>query len=236
MLICLWSGPRNVSTALMYSFAQRTDTQVVDEPLYGHYLTVSGADHPAAYEVMDAMNCDGDAVMRDLLAKPQAAPIGFAKHMAHHLVALDEAFLAHTTNVLLIRNPQDMLPSLTIQLPHANQKDTGLGRQLALLQQLQRLGQTPPVLDAKLLLDNPQGVLTILCERLGIAFDPAMLSWAPGARPEDGVWAPHWYQNVHRSTGFGSYTEKGPISSHLRPLLDECRPYYEQLFEHAIRG
>lgn len=236
MLICLWSGPRNVSTALMYSFAQRSDTLVVDEPLYGHYLRVSDADHPAAREVMAAMRCDGDAVMREMQHHIDAPGICFAKHMAHHLVDLDEGFLAQTVNVLLIRNPRDMLPSLTIQLPHATERDTGLGRQLKLLQQLSRLGQRPVVLDAQQLLADPEQVLRKLCRQLGIAFEASMLAWPAGARPEDGVWAPHWYANVHKSTGFGAYHEKSDIASRLQPLLNECTPIYEQLFEHAIRA
>lgn len=235
MLICLWSGPRNVSTALMYSFAQRKDVTVVDEPLYGHYLKASGADHPAANDVMRSMDCNGDAVMQDLLDRSTGNGIWFAKHMAHHLMALDETFLARTTNVLLLRNPRDMLPSLNIQLPNPTLRDTGLKRQWQLFEQLTSLGQTPAVLDAQQLLADPRSVLRQLCAHIGIEFESAMLQWPAGPREEDGVWAPHWYHNVHKSTGFGDYHEKHHIDPKLKPLLDRCAPYYDKLLEQAIR-
>lgn len=133
--VCLWSGPRNVSTALMYSFAQRSGTIVVDEPLYGHYLKVSGAEHPGRDDVMADIDGDGDAVMRDLMANdpPPGRDLTFIKQMAHHLVEMDRAFLAKTENVFLIRDPRQKLPSLTIQLPDASLADTGLATQWQLL-------------------------------------------------------------------------------------------------------
>lgn len=236
--ICLWSGPRNVSTALMYSFAQRDDMRVVDEPLYGHYLRVTGADHPGAADVMAAMDCDGDAVMRGLLEQ-QAADASkrlFIKHMAHHLVDLDPGFLEHTCNVFLIRDPREMLPSLVIQVPRAQLADTGLRRQWQLYAELRESGQRPAILDSRELLLDPEGVLRGFCDYLGHPFTPAMLEWPPGPRPEDGVWAPHWYHAVHQSTGFAPYRAKTAFPEHLEPLLAECRPWYDRLFEHAIRA
>ena len=234
--ICLWSGPRNVSTALMYSFAQRGDTRVIDEPLYGHYLRVSGADHPGRDEVLAAMNCDGEAVMRDLLDSQARSPDVrlFLKHMAHHLVDIEPGFLRHTCNVFLVRDPREMLPSLTIQLPHAQLADTGLKRQWQLYEQLREIGQDPVVLDSRELLLDPAGVLAQLCERLALPFDDRMLRWEKGPIPEDGVWAPHWYHAVHESTGFAPYRAKRDFPATLEPLLDECRPWYEKLFEHAL--
>ena len=234
--IALWSGPRNVSTALMYSFAQRPDTRVVDEPLYGHYLVVSGATHPGRDDVIRAMDCDGAAVARRLATAPVDAPVLFMKHMAHHLVGLDDAFLDAFDNVLLIRDPFDMLPSLTIQVPDATLADTGLARQADLFASLERRGRAPAVLDSRELLLDPRGVLSTLCTRLGIDFEPAMLEWPRGPRPEDGVWAPHWYHAVHDSTGFAPYRPKTTFPDRLRPLLDACRPHYELLHEHAIRA
>ena len=235
--ICLWSGPRNVSTALMYSFAERPDIKVVDEPLYGHYLRVTGARHPGAEDVLNAMNCDGDAVMEALLADAgRGARRLFLKHMAHHLVDLDLGFLERTSNVFLIRDPREMLPSLTIQIPHATLADTGLRRQWELFESLSRDGHSPVVVDSKELLLDPPVVLEKLCRHVGLDFDAAMLSWPPGPRPEDGVWAPHWYHAVHQSTGFAQYRPKGEISDHLRPLLDECRPWYDKLYSHALRA
>ena len=236
--ICLWSGPRNVSTALMYSFAQNEHVAVIDEPLYGHYLRVTGAEHPGRNEVIAAMNCDGDSVMRELLLRQAQDPEPrlFIKHMAHHLVEIDLGFLRETCNIFLIRDPRDMLPSLSIQLPEPRLADTGLRRQWELYSGLLEAGQCPAILDSRELLTNPRNVLSTLCEHIGLPFTPAMLSWEAGPRPEDGVWAPHWYDAVHQSTGFASYRAKTDFPDRLKPLFDECQPWYEKLFEHAIRA
>ena len=233
--VCLWSGPRNVSTALMYSFAQRPDTAVVDEPLYGHYLVTSGADHPGRDDVIAAMNCDGDAVIEDLFQRPAETAVLFAKQMAHHLAGIDRARLTEFRNLLLIRDPQEMLPSLTIQLPDAGLRDTGLATQWEFYTWLADRGEPPIVIDSRELLLDPPGILRQVCEGIGIAFDETMLSWPAGARPEDGVWAPHWYDAVHRSTGFMAYRAKSGFPDALRPLLDECRPYYDRLYAQALR-
>ena len=234
--ICLWSGPRNVSTALMYSFAQRSDTRVVNEPLYGHYLRISNAEHPGKDEVMRSMNCDGNAVMRELLASAGTKPVLFMKHMAHHLVEIDRKFLSETANVFLIRDPREMLPSLTIQLPDASLADTGLAVQSALLAELQDSGADPAVIDSRQLLLDPEGVLMALCEHLGIGFETRMLSWPKGPIAEDGVWARHWYHSVHKSTGFSPYVAKNDFPQELTGLLEVCTPHYKQLFSHAIRA
>ncbi|NND53476.1 MAG: sulfotransferase family protein [Gammaproteobacteria bacterium] len=236
--ICLWSGPRNVSTALMYSFAQRDDMRVIDEPLYGHYLRISGANHPGRDAIMASMNCDGNAVMQDLLTrqKTHASPRLFLKHMAHHLLDLDLGFLSRTSNVFLIRDPRDMLPSLAVQIPNAQLADTGLKRQSELYDDLAAAGQAPMVLDSRALLMDPAGVLCRLCSHLGIPFDSRMLRWRAGPRPEDGIWAPHWYDVVHRSTGFAPYRQKGSFPKRLKPLLAECQPWYERLMRHALRA
>ena len=236
--ICLWSGPRNVSTALMYSFAERDDVRVIDEPLYGHYLSVSGAEHPGGDDVVAAMNCDGNAVMQDLLEQQRRDPDRrlFMKHMAHHLVDIDRSFLAGTANVFLVRDPREMLPSLTIQVPHASLADTGLRTQWELYEQLVDLGQQPAVLDSRELLLDPPGVLRQLTDHLGLPFTEAMLRWEPGPRPEDGVWAPHWYHAVHKSTGFAPYAPKSGFPDHLLDLLAECEPWYERLYERALRA
>lgn len=236
--ICLWSGPRNVSTALMYSFAQLAGIRVVDEPLYGHYLRVSGADHPGRDDVIAAMNCDGDLVMQQLLEQQRRDPSRrlFLKHMAHHLVGIDTSFLAHTTNVLLVRDPREMLPSLTIQLPGAGLEDTGLKRQWQLFDELRVSGSAPVVVDSRELLLDPAVVLTELCRRIGVAYSDDMLSWPAGPRREDGVWAPHWYDAVHSSRGFHRYRPKGVFPARLQALLDECEPWYQRLYEHALRA
>ncbi|MBX3015094.1 MAG: hypothetical protein KF832_26485 [Caldilineaceae bacterium] len=235
--INLWSGPRNVSTALMYSFAQRPDTWVVDEPLYAHYLRVADADHPGKAEVIGSMEADGEKVVQELILGPCTRPVLFLKQMAHHLVELRRDFLAETVNVLLIRDPVQMLPSLGQTLTNPILRDTGLATQAALYQQLLDLGQQPPVLEAKELLLHPRQVLQQLCDQIGIPFDEKMLTWRAGARPEDGVWAQYWYQNVHKSTGFETYRAKHePFPPRLLPLLAECKPHYELLAAKALRG
>jgi hypothetical protein len=219
----------------MYSFAQRDDTRVVDEPLYGHYLRVSSAPHPGADEVMAQMETDGDRVVRERIMAPCDRPVLFLKQMAHHLVELDRGFLAQTANVLLIRDPVEMLPSLAQNLAQPTLRDTGLAMQSALFAELVTLRQSPPVLDARELLLDPPSVLATLCDQLGIPFQQAMLHWPPGPRSEDGVWAKHWYHAVHQSTGFQPYQAKqAPFPPALQPLLSECRPHYKALARHAI--
>ncbi len=236
--ICLWSGPRNVSTALMYSFAQLPGVRVVDEPLYGHYLRVSGADHPGRQDVIASMDCDGDRVMQALM-RDQSSNAGtrlFIKHMAHHLLELDLGFLTATSNIFLIRDPRDMLPSLTIQLPNAALADTGLQRQWEVYCELADAGLPAAILDSRELLLDPGSVLRTLCAHLDIEFDEGMLSWEAGPREEDGVWAPHWYHAVHQSTGFAPYKPKRDFPAGLQTLLDECLPWYNLLYAHAIRA
>ncbi|MBE7554779.1 MAG: sulfotransferase family protein [Anaerolineales bacterium] len=236
--ICLWSGPRNISTALMYSFAQRNDTTVVDEPLYAHYLSTTEAHtyHPGAADVIAVQENDGVKVVRDVILGDYPTPLVFFKHMTHHLVNLDWSFLDQTINILLTRDPRDMLPSYAKNVEQPTLRDTDYADHLKLLDYLRSRGQTPPVLDAKQVLLNPRGVLTRLCVQIGIPFEEAMLSWKAGARPEDGVWAKYWYHAVHQSTGFQPYQPKTtPFPEHLQPLLAECQPYYEQLAALAIQ-
>lgn len=235
--ICLWSGPRNVSTALMYAFAQREDTVVIDEPLYGHYLHVSRAPHPGAEEVLNAMETNGEKVVREVILGQYDKPVVFMKQMAHHLIGLERDFLQYTVNVLLIRDPEEMLPSLAKQIPHPTLTDTALAIQAELYDELKEMEQSPPVLDARELLLNPPGVLRELCRRIDIPFQESMLHWQPGARPEDGVWAKYWYHNLHKSSGFQPYRKKtDPFPEHLRPLLRECQPYYRALYRHALKA
>lgn len=233
--VSVWSGPRNVSTALMYSFRGRSDTTVVDEPLYGHYLKVTDAPHPGKDEVLAAMETDGERAVRDILLGDYATEVVMFKNMAHHLVGLDRGFLTRLTNVLLTRDPEEMLPSLAEQLPAPTLRDTGLQEQLEILEAVLASGQTPVVIDAKRLLQDPEAVLRKLCCRLGLEFDPAMLSWPVGPKPEDGVWAKSWYASVHASSAFALYRPKiAPFPDHLKPLLEACAPLYATLEMHAL--
>jgi hypothetical protein len=236
--INLWSGPRNVSTALMYSFAQRLDTRVVDEPLYAHYLRVSGADHPGREDVLRTLDQDGERVVREVILGDTDGEVLFFKQMAHHLVELDRSFLARCANVLLTRDPRDMVPSLARNLAQPTQRDTGYRMLVELREELRGMGQEPPVLDARELLLDPRSVLSELCRRLGLRFEEAMLSWEAGGRPEDGLWAPYWYENLHRSTGFEPYRQstRTTVAEGVRSLIDECIPYYEHLLETAIEA
>jgi hypothetical protein len=223
----------------MYSFAQRSDTRVVDEPLYAHYLARSPARayHPGAEAVLASQQRDGAAVVRDVILGPCDRPVLFLKQMTHHLVDLDLDFLHHTTNVLLTRDPREMLPSYAQQVETPTLSDTGYPQSVALLDHLESIGHRPAVLDARALLLDPESVLEQLCRRLGLAFDAAMLRWPAGPRPEDGVWAEYWYDNVHRSTGFAPYRPRGqPLPAPLEPLLAACAPLYERLVGKALRG
>lgn len=234
--ISLWSGPRNVSTALMYSFRQRPDTSVVDEPLYAHYLKRSGAAHPGRDEVLAAQDHNGESVVREVILGPVPTEVLFIKNMAHHLGGVDWSFLVELDNVILTRDPSEMLPSLNQQLSEPDLEGTGLPMQVALLDAILDEGADPIVLDARLLLTDPGSVLTGLCERVGMEFDEAMLSWQPGPVPEDGVWAPHWYDNVHRSSGFSAYRPKQvEVGESLQPLLAQALPLYERLTAYAIQ-
>ena len=234
--INLWSGPRNISTATMYAFAQRVDTRVFDEPLYAHYLNKTSADkyHPGAEEILANMENDGSKVVKMMLGDHDR-PIVFFKQMTHHLVALDWFFIDEMTNLILTRDPREMLPSYAQQVKTPSMIDVGYAAHLELINYLQKIGQEIIVLDAKKVLENPEDIFNRLSEKINIPFDPAMLSWPAGPRPEDGVWAKHWYKNVHKSTGFGKYKKKtDPFPEKLKPLLAQCQPIYEQLQDWVL--
>jgi len=231
--INLWSGPRNISTATMYAFAQRTDTCVYDEPLYAHYLRNTSADayHPGAAEILADMENDGAKVI-EMIQGNHPRPIAFFKQMTHHLVDLDWSFMDQMINLILTRDPVDMLPSYAQQVATPTMTDVGYTAHLQLIEYLKKKGQEIIVLDSKNVLKNPRNVLTQLCEKINIPFDPAMLSWPAGPRPEDGIWSKYWYKSVHQSTGFAPYQKKtDPFPEKLRPLLADCQPIYEQLLE-----
>lgn len=225
----------------MYAFAQRSDTHVIDEPLYAHYLHTkygahgSDSTHPATTAVMASMSTDSAEVIEHVILGPCEKPVLFMKQMAHHLIDIDRYFLEQTLNVLLIRDPREMLPSLAKVIGPPTLADTGFKIQHDLLTDLRAAGQSPPILDARLLLENPLSVLSQLCERLGLPFERSMLSWEAGGNPADGVWAPYWYQNVHRSTGFAPYRPKSePFPAELEAVFAECSEYYEVLYQDAI--
>lgn len=219
----------------MYSFAQRDDTQVYDEPLYAHYLRHSGAQayHPGAEAILVSQQNDGVKVVTAMLSD-QSKPVLFFKNMAHHLRELDRSFVQKMVNVLLTRDPREMLPSFARVVDTPTLDDVGYKVLADLADELRRRQLPTVVLEARAVLTNPEKELRRLCALADIPFDPAMLYWSAGKRPEDGVWAKYWYKSVHRSTGFQKYRPKTePFPKKLRPLLDECMPYYERLRELA---
>ena len=226
-----------MSTALMYSFAQRDDTKVVDEPLYGHYLLVTGVKHPGRKEIMDEVNCDGKLVMDDLLKinDLDGKDVLFLKQMTKHLVGINHDFLPKFKNVFLIRNPKDMLSSLAVNIPIPNLSDTGLDLQWKVYKNMKSLGNKPIVVDSRELLMNPENILKQLCSHLNLEFVDSMLSWPAEPRKEDGIWAKYWYQSLHKSTGFQSYQAKSNFPVELKQVLSECLPYYEKLLSEAIQ-
>ncbi|MDB5721273.1 MAG: Branched-chain amino acid aminotransferase [Alphaproteobacteria bacterium] len=235
----MWSGPRNLSTAMMRSFGNRSDTFVSDEPFYGAYLRDSGAPHPMREEVMAAMDCGWESVARTLSGPcPGGQAIWYQKHMSHHMigpVGFDD--LAGFTHAFLIREPARMIASYLRARESAAFEDLGLDRQADIFaREADRLGRAPPVVDAADLLSAPEPVLASLCGALGIPYDAAMLAWPAGRRSTDGIWASHWYAGVDASTGFGP-PETGSVTldSAAARLADRCRPYYERLAAHRLR-
>lgn len=230
-----WSGPRNVSTALMYSFRQRADTTVVDEPLYAHYLSLSERGHAMQQEVMASQSTDANEVIQQVVLGPCHTPVLFVKQMAHHLQGVDLAFLSETSNVLLTREPRQMLASLELRLPDCNLADTGLTEQVQLVDAIVAAGGRPVVVDSRSLLSNPTEVIAAICDGLGVGFDDAMLSWPAGPKPEDGVWAPHWYEGVHGSTGFAPYVATSTVlSDRLERVAEQAAPLYGRILEFAV--
>ncbi|MFQ5553994.1 MAG: sulfotransferase family protein [Acidimicrobiia bacterium] len=237
--IHLISGPRNISTALMYSFRSRADTTVFDEPLYGHYLRVTGVEHPGREEILASVETNGETAIREIILGPCPTPVVFLKSMGHHTLGLglDLSFLDDVTNVFLIREPEEMLTSLIKNLPEATPDMTGLPQQVELLDRIVAAGGDPVVLDSGEVLRAPEAVLRGLCERVGIVWDPAMLSWSRGAKPEDGVWAPTWYRRLHDTTGFEPHRPNDEtVPDHLLDVLEECRAHYRRLAPLAIRA
>jgi hypothetical protein len=237
MVIHLISGPRNISTALMYSFASRPDTRVADEPFYASYLhRFPEVDHPGREEVLTAQPTQPQQVVSLLRQKAAAAKHLFVKNMGHHLIGVEPAFMLGFTNVFLIRHPEPLIASLAQIIPEPVLRDVALARQAELFHYLTaHTGSTPVVIDSETVLANPPRALERLCSALDMAYTPAMLSWPRGAIFDPVPWARWWYQNVMNSTGFEKQpTSTRPFPERLRPLLEEALPYYHSLKKHAI--
>ena len=238
--IAMWSGPRNISTAMMRAWENRPDTVVVDEPLYAYYLKTTGVDHPGRDEIVAHDENDWRAVAGFLTGPiPGGAQVFFQKHMAHHLLPeVDRMWIWDLEHAFLLRDPREMLLSLAKITPSPSVEDTGLPQQVELFEEvLARTGTTPPVLDARDVLENPRGLMSRLCDALGVTFLPEMLSWPAGPRDSDGVWARHWYDGVERTTGFRSWRPRtGELTPELAAVCEACLPYYKQLHEHRLRA
>lgn len=239
--VAMWSGPRNISTAMMRSWESRGDCAVTDEPLYGVYLRARPeVAHPGRDEVIAAMESDWRAIARTLTGEiPGGKPIWYQKHMAHHLVGgigREWVLGGALVNCFLIREPREVLVSLAKVMPNPGLRDTGLPQQVELFEaERARTGRVPPLVDARDVLEDPRGTLAALCAAVGVAFDARMLQWAPGPRPTDGVWARHWYANVEASTGFEPYRERAePLPEGLEPVLREARGLYERMHRHRL--
>jgi len=237
--IAMWSGPRNISTAMMRSFGNRPDCAVVDEPFYAAYLAATGLDHPMRDEVLASQPTDWRTVA-EALATAEPAPVLYQKHMTHHM--LTEFGLDWTgacRNAFLIREPEAVLASYVKKRAEVALEDIGVVRQRELFErEADRLGHAPPVIEGIDVLADPRAALTALCAALAIPFDEAMLRWPAGRRASDGVWAPAWYEAVERSTGFAGPERPAtePLPDELRRIADAARPHYEALARFKITG
>lgn len=238
--IAMWSGPRNISTAMMRAWENRPDCAVTDEPLYAVYLAATGLDHPARDEVIAAGDADWRRVAQALTIGPvpDRKPIWYQKHMTHHLLpGMELGWVRALTNVFLIRDPAEVVESYLKSRATVTPEDIGLLQQAALYDEVSRHAATPPiVIDADDFLRDPQAHLRALCAALGIDFSERMLHWPAGARASDGVWAPHWYAAVWRSTGFEPWRARQPrLDAAASAVAGACRPAYERLRALRLR-
>ena len=235
-ILAMWSGPRNISTAMMYSFGNRTDCEAWDEPFYGFALKAQGHDHPMRDEIIAAMECDWDKLVTKCTT-PSTKPLLYQKHMTHHMLpGFDRNFVLKLTNAFLIRDPVHVLASYAQKWTDVDLRAIGFIGQAAIFDMVaNHLGHAPPVIDADDVLADPKSVLAKLCEACGITFDDAMLHWPKGPKHFDGVWAPHWYNAAWASEGFAKPVAKSvQLPSHLQAIADQATPYYEKLKQHRI--
>jgi hypothetical protein len=238
--VAMWSGPRNISTAMMRSWENRPDTQVVDEPFYACYLKRTGIVHPMQDEVLASQSSSWQQVISDVLQSPLGddVSIQYQKHMTQHMVTeIDPVWFRSLSHAFLIRHPAEVVASYGVKRKSVTADDVGFKLQNEIFQMAVDAGfESIPVIDSKDVLANPQEMLSKLCTALGLSFDKEMLAWPAGQRDSDGVWASHWYQNVEKSTGFGPYKEKHiELNVGQQKVVNECMPFYEYMYEQRLR-
>lgn len=239
--IAMWSGPRNISTAMMRSWGQRADTFVVDEPFYAFYLKRTSKPHPGAAEVIANGETDWRAVVDNLIhpcpGLERVSSVFYQKQMTHHLLPeIDREWLGAVTSCFLIRDPREVILSYLKRNGDPEAEDLGFPQQAAIFDWVRARGAaTPPVIDARDVLQNPERILRLLCRSLGVEFEAAMLSWPPGLRDSDGVWGKYWYGEVLKSTSFRPYEEKPvPMPERLAKVYEKCRESYERLYKYRL--
>ncbi len=239
MRIAMWSGPRNISTAMMRAWENRSDCMVWDEPLYGYYLHKTGIPHPGAAEIIAEQGIDWRAIVDHCrLDSLGQAPVFYQKHMTLHLLPeINKQWLSSLENCFLIREPAAVIASYAAVRSDVTLDDIGFWQQLELFDYVADItGKLPIVIDSREFLLNPEAMLRKICDRLNIGFDTNMLKWPQGRRDSDGVWARYWYGSVWNSSGFSQYVEKPlNLSARDRMIADQAQPYYEKLYKHRLK-
>jgi hypothetical protein len=235
----MWSGPRNISTAMMRAWGNRADTAVIDEPFYAYYLKRTGKKHPDASEIIAGGETDWRKIVASLRTEsiPSGKRIFFQKQMTHHLLPeVDREWVVDLTNCFLIRDPREVFLSYIKKNPEPELEDLGFVQQSEIFEFMRaRTNSIPPIVDARDVLEHPERTLRLLCDAVGVEFDKAMLSWPPGLRDSDGIWAKYWYQDVARSTSFQPYkSREGNVPARLRTMYGQCRECYERLYQHRL--
>jgi Sulfotransferase domain len=238
--IAMWSGPRNISTAMMRAWGNRDDTAVIDEPFYAYYLEKTGKQHPGADQIIAQGETNWRKIVNSLTKDPVSSNslIFFQKQMTHHLLPeISREWIVDVTNYFLIRDPREVILSYIKKNPDPALEDLGFVQQCQIFDFVrERTNAVPPVVDADDVLEDPEKLLRLLCDAIGVEFDKAMLSWPPGMRETDGIWAKHWYDAVARSTSFEPYKPReGTVPNSLSDIYEKCCEWYEQLYEYRLR-
>jgi hypothetical protein len=236
--IAMWSGPRNISTAMMRSWGNRSDTWVWDEPFYAHYLTATDYEHPGKEDTIATYETDWQKVIQRLIGDiPHNNEIFYQKHMTQHMLShIDLSWIENVTNCFLLREPRLVVKSFSKVITHPEIEQTGFPQQLEIFRLVREMtGKIPPVFDATDILQYPELMLSKMCDALDVPFDKAMLSWEAGKRETDGSWSVYWYSAVEKSTGFMPYKEDTePAPEHLKSMVEECQPMYDELAQYKI--